>query len=462
MIQLYNTLTREKEVFQPLEAGKVKMYVCGPTVYNYIHIGNARSVVAFDTIRKYFEYRGFDVTFVSNFTDVDDKIIAAASSQNISIDTLVEKFIAAFYDDTQNLGVTKATRNPRVLEFMPEIITFVQTLVDKDFAYVDEASGDVFFRVKKFPDYGKLANKNLDELEIGASGRTDSLVLAKEDPLDFALWKSSKPDEPAWDSPWGAGRPGWHIECSVMATEILGDTIDIHGGGADLEFPHHTNEIAQSEAKTGHKFANYWLHNGFVTAADGEKMSKSLGNFKTVHDMLDVIDGQILRFFLVSQHYRKPLAFTDDTIKDAENNYTKIKNAYEKLTFEIAQNQVASQVPDQKIADFRAEFIKEMDDDFNIANGLSVFYDLIKYVNLGHYSTEALTFFEEVLAILGLSFAEPDLLDDEVAEIEKLIAERQIAREVRDFALSDKIRDDLKAQGISLLDTPDGVRWTRD
>ncbi|MDR1605547.1 MAG: cysteine--tRNA ligase [Streptococcaceae bacterium] len=457
MIKLYNTLTREKEDFVPLEAGKVKMYVCGPTVYNYIHIGNARSVVAFDTIRKYLEYRGFEVTFISNFTDVDDKIIQAANEAKLPIETIVETYIQAFYADTAALGVKPATRNPRVLEFMPEIIAFIQELITKGFAYVSK--GDVFFRVKRFTDYGRLANKNLAELAAGASGRTATVVVDKEDPLDFALWKSSKAGEPSWESPWGAGRPGWHIECSVMATSILGDTIDIHGGGADLEFPHHTNEIAQSEGKTGQKFVNYWLHNGFVTAADGEKMSKSLGNFKTVHDMLEVIDGQILRFFLVSQHYRKPLAFSDDTIKDAENNFKKIKNAYEQLKFEIEKNPVAAQVSDPKVSDFRQAFMREMDDDFNISNGLTVFYDLIKHTNNGHFSVAALALFDEILTVIGIQFAAAELLD---AEIEQLMKDRQVARNNRDFALADQIRDDLKAQGISLLDTPDGVRWTRD
>lgn len=457
MIQLYNTLTRQKEPFVPIVAGEVKLYVCGPTVYNYIHIGNARSVVAFDTIRKYLEYRGFQVTFISNFTDVDDKIIQAAKAANVAIETLVETYIQAFYADTEALGVKPATRNPRVLEFMPEIIDFIQVLIDKGYAY--EAAGDVFFRVKKFADYGRLANKNLDELEAGASGRTDADDLAKEDPLDFALWKSSKADEPSWESPWSAGRPGWHIECSVMATSILGETIDIHGGGADLEFPHHTNEIAQSEAKTGHHFANYWLHNGFVTAADGEKMSKSLGNFKTVHEMLSVMDGQVLRFFLVGQHYRKPLAFSDDTVRDAEINYKKIKNAYEQLRFELDKNSAASQVSDPAIDGFRQDFITEMDNDFNISNGLTVFYDLIKYLHQGHYSRDAKGLFDEILTILGLHFEASDLLD---ADIEALIDKRQVARDNREFALADQIRDDLKKQGIVLLDTPDGVRWTRD
>ena len=456
-MRLFNTLTNKKEEFKPIEEGKVSIYICGPTVYNHAHIGNTRPMIVFDVLRRTFEYLGNDVTFVSNYTDVDDKIIKAAKAEGITEKELTDKYIKAYEDVRAGLNIEDPTYKPRVTETMPEIIDFIEVLVAKDFAYV--SNNDVFFRVKKFADYGRLANKNLDELEAGASGRTDTIELNKEDPLDFALWKSSKPDEPSWESPWGAGRPGWHIECSVMATSILGDTIDIHGGGADLEFPHHTNEIAQSEAKTGHTFAKYWLHNGFVTAADGEKMSKSLGNFKTVHEMLQAVDGQILRFFLVSQHYRKPLAFSDDTVKDAENNLKKIKNAYDKLAFEIEKNPVAAQIPDQEIDGFRQDFIKEMDNDFNISNSLTVFYELIKYVNQGNFSMEAQALFDEILSIIGIAFAPAEILD---AEIEQLIAERQIARENRDFVLSDKIRDDLKAQGIALLDTPDGVRWTRD
>ena len=307
MIKIYDTMTRSLRDFVPLTENVVNMYVCGPTVYNYIHIGNARSAVAFDTIRRYFEYCGYTVNYISNFTDVDDKIIKAANEAGISTKELSDKFIAAFMEDTAQLGIKPATQNPRVINYMDEIIAFVSTLVDKGFAYVSE--GDVYFRVAKSNNYAKLANKTLEDLEIGASGRTDAETERKENPLDFALWKAAKEGEVSWDSPWGPGRPGWHIECSVMATEILGDTIDIHGGGADLEFPHHTNEIAQSEAKTGKTFANYWMHNGFVNV-DNEKMSKSLGNFVTVHDMLQTVDGQVLRFFLATQQYRKPINFT--------------------------------------------------------------------------------------------------------------------------------------------------------
>ncbi|WP_019792257.1 cysteine--tRNA ligase, partial [Streptococcus sobrinus] len=293
MIKIYDTMSRSLRDFVPLHEGQVNMYVCGPTVYNYIHIGNARSSVAFDTIRRYFEYAGYQVNYISNFTDVDDKIIKAAKEADMFPKDLADKFIAAFMEDTKALGIKPATQNPRVMDFMDQIIDFVQVLMDKGFAY--EAGGDVYFRVQKSQNYAALANKTLADLEVGASGRTDSETELKEDPLDFALWKSAKPGEISWDSPWGAGRPGWHIECSVMSTTILGDTIDIHGGGADLEFPHHTNEIAQSEAKTGQTFANYWMHNGFVNV-DNEKMSKSLGNFVTVHDLLKTVDGQVLRF----------------------------------------------------------------------------------------------------------------------------------------------------------------------
>ncbi|WEV61000.1 cysteine--tRNA ligase [Streptococcaceae bacterium ESL0729] len=453
MIKLYNTLTRTKEDFYPLEEGKVKMYVCGPTVYNYIHIGNARSVVAFDTIRRYLEYRGYVVTYISNFTDVDDKIIKGALEAGLDIKDFTDNYIGAFFEDVERLGVKKASENPRVMDFMDEIISFIAELIAKDFAY--ESSGNVYFKVRKSKDYGKLAGKNLDELEEGRSGRVDGDT-GKIDPLDFALWKSVPANEPSWESPWGLGRPGWHIECSVMANNLLGDTIDIHGGGQDLEFPHHTNEIAQSEAKTGKKFANYWLHNGFVTTSSGEKMSKSLGNFKTVHDMLEVVDGSILRFFLATTHYRRPLLFSDENMMDAENNFTKIKTAYENLKFKLEKGNFVED--DQSIDAFREGFIEAMDDDFNIANGLTVFYDFIRHVNSGNASPEALAFFNEVLDILGIAFVEAGLLD---SDIDQLILDREEARKSRDFALADKIRDDLREQGIILEDTKEGVRWRR-
>ncbi|MGV3005342.1 cysteine--tRNA ligase [Streptococcus pluranimalium] len=449
MITIYDTMTRSLRDFVPLQEGKVKMYVCGPTVYNYIHIGNARSTVAFDTIRRYFEYRGYEVNYISNFTDVDDKIIKAANEAGISTKELSDKFIAAFMEDTAKLGVKPATKNPRVINYMDQIIAFVETLVEKGFAY--ESQGDVYFRVEKSENYAKLANKTLADLEIGASGRTDEETARKENPVDFALWKSAKDGEVSWDSPWGSGRPGWHIECSVMATEILGDTIDIHGGGADLEFPHHTNEIAQSEAKTGHTFANYWMHNGFVNV-DNEKMSKSLGNFVTVHDMLETVDGQVLRFFLATQQYRKPVNFTEKAIHDAEINLKYLKNAY--------QQPVQETVDSDDFDSFKSQFVAAMDDDFNTANGVTVLFDLAKWINSGHYTAIIKEEFAAMLAVFGIVFQDQEEVLD--AAIEALIEERQEARANKDFARADVIRDQLAEQGIKLLDTKDGVRWTRD
>lgn len=448
-MKIYNTYSRQLEDFQPIEPGKVKMYVCGPTVYNYIHVGNARSVVAFDLVRKYLEFRGFEVQYISNFTDVDDKIIKAAANENISTKELSERYIAAFYEDTDSLNVKRASQNPKATEFIEAMIEFIQELVDKEFAYVSQ--GDVYFRVSKSKDYAKLANKNLADLLAGASGRTDEETKLKESPADFALWKSAKADEISWQAPWGSGRPGWHIECSVMSTSLLGKTIDIHGGGADLEFPHHTNEIAQSEAKTGQKFVNYWMHNGFVNV-DGEKMSKSLGNFTTVHELLQVVNPQILRFFLATTHYRRPVNFTDDALTEAENNIKKIENAYRHLDEQAESNLSA-------LTTFRNDFVAAMDEDFNIANGMTVFYDFVSWVNKGNGGPEVKEFFDQVLEILGIKFKFEQSLD---SEIEAMIDARQLAREVRDFAKSDEIRDALKAQGIVLEDTKDGVRWHRE
>lgn len=448
-MKIYNTYSRQLEDFQPIEPGKVKMYVCGPTVYNYIHVGNARSVVAFDLVRKYLEFRGFEVQYISNFTDVDDKIIKAAANENISTKELSERYIAAFYEDTDSLNVKRASQNPKATEFIEAMIEFIQELVDKEFAYVSQ--GDVYFRVSKSKDYAKLANKNLADLLAGASGRTDEETKLKESPADFALWKSAKADEISWQAPWGSGRPGWHIECSVMSTSLLGETIDIHGGGADLEFPHHTNEIAQSEAKTGQKFVNYWMHNGFVNV-DGEKMSKSLGNFTTVHELLQVVNPQILRFFLATTHYRRPVNFTDDALTEAENNIKKIENAYRHLD-EHAESNLSA------LTTFRNDFVAAMDEDFNIANGMTVFYDFVSWVNKGNGGPEVKEFFDQVLEILGIKFKFEQSLD---SEIEAMIDARQLAREVRDFAKSDEIRDALKAQGIVLEDTKDGVRWHRE
>lgn len=468
MIKIHNTLTREKEIFKPIEENKVRMYVCGPTVYNYIHIGNARSTIAFDVIRRYFEYRGYEVNYVSNFTDVDDKIIKAAKELSITAPEVADRFIAAFEEDTAALNVKPATLHPRVINHIPDILSFIETLIEKGYAY--EAEGDVYYRTRKFEHYGELSDQSIDELEVGASQRTGAEQAIKEDPLDFALWKSAKPDEIFWESPWGKGRPGWHIECSVMATKHLGDTIDIHGGGQDLEFPHHENEIAQSEAKTGQRFANYWMHNGYVTIGeDDAKMSKSLGNFVTVHDMVKEIDPQILRFFMATTQYRRPIRYSEATMKDAQANLQKLRTAFENTTFR--QTTAESELADdqERIVELQVlkdRFIEEMDDDFNAANGITVVYELAKWLN--SYSEQekvstvviasALEEFTKMLNVFGIEFQTAGLLDE---EIDQLIEERNQARKDKNFARSDEIRDQLKEQGIILEDTPQGVRWRR-
>lgn len=468
MIKIYNTLTRKKEVFQPLEQGRVKMYVCGPTVYNYIHVGNGRSVVSFDTIRRYLGYRGYEVDYVMNFTDVDDKIIRTAKELKTSAPEIADRFIEAFNKDTAALNVQPATLNPRVMDHIEDIIAFIQVLVDKGYAYM--ANNDVYYRTRKFKHYGQLSDQSIDELEVGASQRTGEEQKIKEDPLDFALWKAAKENEIAWDSPWGLGRPGWHIECSVMATKHLGETIDIHGGGQDLTFPHHENEIAQSEAKTGKTFANYWMHNGYVTIGEEEeKMSKSLGNFVTVHEMVQKIDPQVLRFFLATTQYRRPIKYSETTLKEAETNLQKLRTALENAQFRLQNSKEGSpEGTDHAIlAEFEQRFVQEMDDDFNAANGITVVYELAKWLNTYSESasidiellTAAVEKFKEWLAIFGIYFVGEELLDE---EIEQLIEERIQARQARDFARSDEIRDVLKEKGIILEDTAQGTRWRRD
>ena len=413
MIKIYNTLTRKKEVFQPLEQGRVKMYVCGPTVYNYIHVGNGRSVVSFDTIRRYLEYRGYEVDYVMNFTDVDDKIIRTAKELKTSAPEIADRFIEAFNKDTAALNVQPATLNPRVMDHIEDIIAFIQVLVDKGYAYM--ANNDVYYRTRKFKHYGQLSDQSIDELEVGASQRTGEEQKIKEDPLDFALWKAAKENEIAWDSPWGLGRPGWHIECSVMATKHLGETIDIHGGGQDLTFPHHENEIAQSEAKTGKTFANYWMHNGYVTIGEEEeKMSKSLGNFVTVHEMVQKIDPQVLRFFLATTQYRRPIKYSETTLKEAETNLQKLRTALENAQFRLQNSKEGfPEGTDHAIlAEFEQRFVQEMDDDFNAANGITVVYELAKWLNTYSESasidiellTAAVEKFKEWLAIFGIYF----------------------------------------------------------
>ena len=468
MIKIYNTLTRKKEVFQPLEQGRVKMYVCGPTVYNYIHVGNGRSVVSFDTIRRYLEYRGYEVDYVMNFTDVDDKIIRTAKELKTSAPEIADRFIEAFNKDTAALNVQPATLNPRVMDHIEDIIAFIQVLVDKGYAYM--ANNDVYYRTRKFKHYGQLSDQSIDELEVGASQRTGEEQKIEEDPLDFALWKAAKENEIAWDSPWGLGRPGWHIECSVMATKHLGETIDIHGGGQDLTFPHHENEIAQSEAKTGKTFANYWMHNGYVTIGEEEeKMSKSLGNFVTVHEMVQKIDPQVLRFFLATTQYRRPIKYSETTLKEAETNLQKLRTALENAQFRLQNSKEGfPEGTDHAIlAEFEQRFVQEMDDDFNAANGITVVYELAKWLNTYSESasidiellTAAVEKFKEWLAIFGIYFVGEELLDE---EIEQLIEERIQARQARDFARSDEIRDVLKEKGIILEDTAQGTRWRRD
>ena len=469
MLQLYNTLTNQKEKFEPLNPGKVTMYVCGPTVYNYIHIGNARSAVAFDTIRRYLEYRGFEVNYVSNFTDVDDKIIKASQEMNLSVKEITEKFINAFYEDTSALNVKKATLDPRVMDNMDDIIKFIEVLVQKGYAY--ESAGDVYYKTRKFKDYGKLSGQLIDDLEQGASSRVDDIDQdKKQDPLDFALWKKAKQGEISWDSPWGQGRPGWHIECSVMSTKYLGDTIDIHAGGQDLEFPHHENEIAQSEAKTGKKFARYWLHNGFVTIGEeDQKMSKSLGNFVTVHDLLKEVNPQVIRFFMSTTQYRRPIRYSSANLNEAKVNLNKLQTAYENLSYRLKDSVEGNDKEvEVNFANLEKDFVKVMDDDFNVQNGISVVYEMAKQLNV--YSEKEKVYtdtinnlintYKKVVEIFGISFSEEkELLDD---TIEQLIQERNEARKNKNFKRSDEIRDLLKEQGIILEDTAQGTRWKRN
>ena len=469
MLQLYNTLTNQKEKFEPLNPGKVTMYVCGPTVYNYIHIGNARSAVAFDTIRRYLEYRGFEVNYVSNFTDVDDKIIKASQEMNLSVKEITEKFINAFYEDTSALNVKKATLNPRVMDNMDDIIKFIEVLVQKGYAY--ESAGDVYYKTRKFKDYGKLSGQLIDDLEQGASSRVDDIDQdKKQDPLDFALWKKVKQGEISWNSPWGQGRPGWHIECSVMSTKYLGDTIDIHAGGQDLEFPHHENEIAQSEAKTGKKFARYWLHNGFVTIGEeDQKMSKSLGNFVTVHDLLKKVNPQVIRFFMSTTQYRRPIRYSSANLNEAKVNLNKLQTAYGNLSYRLKDSVEGNDKEvESNFANLEKDFVKVMDDDFNVQNGISVVYEMAKQLNV--YSEKEKVYtdtinnlintYKKVVEIFGISFSEEkELLDD---TIEQLIQERNEARKNKNFKRSDEIRDLLKEQGIILEDTAQGTRWKRN
>lgn len=463
-MKVYNTLTRKKEEFVPIDEKEIKIYVCGPTVYNFFHIGNARPFVVFDTLRRYLEYKGYNVKFVQNFTDVDDKIINRAKEEGISAPEVSEKYIKEYFTDAAALNVKPATVHPKVSEHIPEIISFVKTLVDKGYAY--EVNGDVYFSTRKFPEYGKLSKQNIDDLEAGARIEVGDI---KEDPLDFALWKGRKTeDEIAWESPWGMGRPGWHIECSAMSKKHLGDTIDIHAGGQDLQFPHHENEIAQSECCNGVPFARYWMHNGYITI-DNEKMSKSKGNFFTVRDILKDYSGEVMRFFLLSGHYRNPINFSDALMYQAKNGLARMQNARDNLKYlEEAGadgDMTSEELETMKALDeYRANFIEKMDDDLNTADAITAVFEIIAAVNsqtrssaTKKFASEALARITELTDVLGL------LQDNEKdggvdAEVQALVDERQKARAEKNFARADEIRDILKEKGITLKDTPQGVQ----
>ena len=465
-MKVYNTLTRRKEELVPQDPKKLTMYVCGPTVYNYIHIGNARPIVVFDTMRKYLEYRGQKVKFVQNFTDVDDKIINRAREEGISALEVGEKYIAAYFEDVKQLNVTPATVHPRVTQTMPDIIKFVQGLIDKGMAY--EVNGDVYYRTRRFPGYGKLSGKNIDELESGFRVEVNDI---KEDPLDFALWKARKSeDEIAWDSPWGMGRPGWHIECSAMSKKYLGDTIDLHAGGEDLQFPHHENEIAQSEGLTGKTFSRYWMHNGFINI-DGEKMSKSAGNFFLLRDVLKEYDGEVLRYFLLSAQYRGPINFSRDLMEAAKAGLERMQNCKSTLKHLISNGAEGDMTAEEKekLAAYdahRQKFTDSMDDDLNTADAISAVFELIADINRDvaggatkAFASEAFKLLDELTAVLGLLRQEKkEEIDD---ELQKLIDERAAARKAKDWATADRIRDELAARGITLKDTPQGVQIIR-
>ena len=474
-MKIYNTLTKTKEEFQPINPGQITMYVCGPTVYNYIHIGNARSAIAFDTIRRYFEYRGYKVNYVSNFTDVDDKMINEARAEGITVPELADRYIEAYEEDTAALNIEPATKNPRATSEIAAIISFIEKLIEKGYAY--ESAGDVYYRAKKFAHYGELSSKNIAELEEGASEHVNEEEQnRKEDPIDFALWKKQKqPDEIAWESPWGNGRPGWHIECSVMSTKYLGDTIDIHGGGQDLEFPHHENEIAQSEAATGKKFVHYWMHNGFVTVgADQEKMSKSLHNFVTVHEILKEVDPQVLRFFMASVQYRRQINYSEENLRQAQTILQRFRNTLINLNYRLKDG--TSNVEDANLREIlaktEADFVIAMDDDFNVQNALTAIYDLLPVLNANiaaeSVDKEALTkaqvLLTEWLGIFGIDTAklikQNETQGDD--EIVALVEQRDEARKNKDWAKSDQLRDQLKQMGVIIEDTPQGTRWIRE
>lgn len=462
-MKVYNSLTRQKEDFKTIEPGKVRMYVCGPTVYNYFHIGNARPFTVFDAFRSYLEYKGYEVSYVQNFTDVDDKIIQRANEENLESIEVSEKYITEYFKDADKLGIRRATVHPKVTETIPEIIDFIEVLVKKGYAYA--VDGDVYFDTKAFNGYGKLSKQNLEELELGARIEVNT---AKKHPMDFVLWKSKKPGEPFWVSPWGEGRPGWHIECSVMSTKYLGESIDVHCGGQDLMFPHHENEIAQSEAYSGKQFATYWMHNGYINI-NNEKMSKSKNNFFTVRDILEEFDGEVLRMFILSAHYRSPINFSKDLIEASGNALERLYNAKENLEHHIAHNnlETLSDVEAaglEKINAYREQFAAAMDDDLNTADALAAIFELVREINTlvndsssKAFAKAALERLLELTGVLGLLGKDKGDID---AYVEGLIVERAEARKTKNFARADAIRDELKEKGIVLEDTPQGVKWS--
>ncbi|CUP22922.1 Cysteine--tRNA ligase [Allocoprococcus comes] len=467
-MKVFNTLTKKKEEFVPLEEGKVRMYVCGPTVYNYIHIGNARPMIVFDTVRRYFEYKGYDVNYVSNFTDVDDKIIKKAIEEQVSAQEISQRYIAECKKDMAGMNVKPATKHPLATEEICGMVEMISELIDKGYAY--EKNGTVYFSTRKFKDYGKLSHKNLDDLRSGGRSLLVSGEDEKEDPLDFVLWKPKKEGEPFWESPWSDGRPGWHIECSVMSRKYLGEQIDIHAGGEDLIFPHHENEIAQSEAANGKEFARYWMHNAFLNI-DNRKMSKSLGNFRTVREISEQYDLQVLRFFMLSAHYRSPLNFSAELMEASKNGLERILNATDNLKHLIASVAAEEMSAEEKEAFSKTdayveEFEKAMDDDFNTADAIAAIFELVKYANTTATAESSKEYLRGLLDrivklgdVLGLILDKKEELLD--ADIEKLIEERQAARKAKDFARADAIRDELLEKGIILKDTREGVQWKK-
>ena len=466
-MKVFNTLTKKKEEFVPLEEGKVRMYVCGPTVYNYIHIGNARPMIVFDTVRRYFEYKGYDVNYVSNFTDVDDKIIKKAIEEQVSAQEISQRYIAECKKDMAGMNVKPATKHPLATEEICGMVEMISELIEKGYAY--EKNGTVYFSTRKFKDYGKLSHKNLDDLRSGGRSLLVSGEDEKEDPLDFVLWKPKKEGEPFWKSPWSDGRPGWHIECSVMSRKYLGEQIDIHAGGEDLVFPHHENEIAQSEAANGKEFARYWMHNAFLNI-DNRKMSKSLGNFRTVREISEQYDLQVLRFFMLSAHYRSPLNFSAELMEASKNGLERIINATDNLKHLLGAATVEEMSAEEKEAFAKTdayveEFENAMDDDFNTADAIAAVFELVKCAN-SHAAGAPKAFIAllhveivRLCDVLGIiAEVKEELLD---TEIEKLIEERQAARKAKNFARADEIRNELLEKGITLLDTREGVKWKR-